>query len=189
MTAQAEKLESLSTRARRWRSALTDAATGPLIVASEIVSLADHWEAYKEEAGGLSCASWLQARVTHRGQALDYFAKRHAAVKLLGEACRRTMHHEVAVYVANQVTSEYRDAVKLMLMRECKAQGGPLTMGQATPRIGKIIGRKSRPRSQIQCKRCERLEKALAAAGVALPDWVMVAEKSVSDERAYTRQR
>jgi hypothetical protein len=168
MTALKEA-ESLAARAGRWRKALADSATGPLIIASEIVQLADEWADHQSETDGLSCTSWLRATLG-RGRSLAWFATRHAAVATLGEACRRTIHHEVACYVARNVPGESRDAVRLMLMRECKAQNNnPLTMAQARRKIEALIGRVSAPRCAAACTRCAHLEQVILAAGLALP--------------------
>jgi len=159
--------EDLGQRARRWKRALADSATGPLIIAPEIVDLAEHWEQYKAEAGGQSCTAWLQSVLT-RGQNYAYFYARHRAVERLGEASRRTMHHEVAVYVTNNVQDQYIDAVKLMLMRECKAQNGnPLTLAQAKPRIHEITGHAAQKREAKGCDRCMELEAKLKEAGIS----------------------
>lgn len=169
MSLQAMPQERLAERAARWRRALADSATGPLIIASEIVKLAEDWESHKTEADGLSCTSWLRATLG-RGRSLAWFARRHAAVVTLGEACRRTMHHEVACYVAQNVTAEHRDAVRLMLMRECKAQNGnPLSIAQAKLKIAQFIGVVRVPRCAVACTRCAELEKVILAAGLTLP--------------------
>lgn len=49
--------ETLEERAKRWNSALSNAAAGPLIIAGEIVELANSWDAYKEEAGGMNATN------------------------------------------------------------------------------------------------------------------------------------
>lgn len=156
--------ENLVQKASRWKRALADAATGPLIIAGEIVELCNNWDAYKEEADGLSASAWLR-QVCGAGRGQAWFYSRHRAVERLGEACRRTMHHEVAVWITNHVTDCHLDEVKLMLMRECKANGGnPLTTPQAIRRIRKITG-KSEPRRR-ECDRCQLLEKILADHGI-----------------------
>lgn len=164
----AARVENLQSRAARWRSALSNADTGPLVIAAEIVALAENWKAFKEEAGGLSCSGWLKA-VFRNGRGLDWFARRHAAVLMLGEAVRRTLHHDVAVYVMQNVTPEHRDAVKLMLIRECRSQNGqPLSPAQAKARIAKIQGAVTNVRRH-GCARCAQLEEALSAAGLRIP--------------------
>lgn len=160
--------EPLLARASRWRSALADAATGPLVIASEVMQLAADWESVREEAAGLDCTTWLRKQFG-AGNSLAWFEVRARAVEKLGEACRRTIHHSVAVWVANNVPEGHVQAVKLMLMREAKANGGnPLTLRMAQPRVREITGR-SEPKKKT-CARCQELEKLLLENGVAPPE-------------------
>jgi hypothetical protein len=168
MVMPANVKENLDAKLGRWRRALADAATGPLLIASEVVSLASHWETVKEEAGGLDCTAFLRHHLGP-GRGLAYFAARHDAVKALGEASRRTMHHEVAVWISRTVPEQYMQQVKLALMRGAREQNGnPLTLQQAKPRVYEITGKPARkPKA---CGRCAELEKLLRNNGVIIPD-------------------
>ena len=146
--------ESLFIRAGRWKKAADDAATGPLIVAQEIVELGKEWKAYRKEAGGLRYTAFLKRYVGHP---LCFFKARAEAVEILGEAARRYIHHDVAQWIVGCVTEEYLEEVKQMLHRESAARGGhPLTAAQAKPLVIKIIGKSTaKPK---RCRRCAALE-------------------------------
>lgn len=156
--------ESLSNKARRWKSALQDASTGPLIIAGEVTSLAERWEEHKREAGGLRCTAWLR-KTFGDGRGLSWFQDRAEAVAYLGEASRRYVHHEAAVWVKNHVPKDSLDKVKFMLRSEQKKNGGnPLTKAQAVRRVNAMLGKgalKSR-----HCKRCQELEAKLREHGI-----------------------
>jgi hypothetical protein len=158
----------------KWRAALTDAATGPLVVAAEVVKLAEDWPAYQEEAGGATATQWLRSTLG-KGQGLPWFARRHEAVKKLGEACRRTWHHEAAVWAAENVG----DDVSLRRLKDAVhdayvANGrNPLTEPQVRGVAAKVLGRAKRGRV---CKGCAEararvalLEETLRKAGLAVP--------------------
>lgn len=164
-----EEPRSLAEVGSKLKSAMGDAAFGPLIVAAEVVELAKHWKAFEAEAGDLSCAGWLQSTLG-RGKDLAFFTRRHDAVKRLGEASRRRIHHDVAVYVLNNVTDEHLRKVKEMLFREYTANGkNPLTLMQAQPRIREVIGSRASTRKRT-CKRCEQLKAILLQHGIDVPE-------------------
>jgi hypothetical protein len=168
----------LPTLAAKWRSALADAATGPLAVAGEVVRMAEDWESYKVEAEGLTASQWL-ANTFGQGKGLPWFNRRHEAVQRLGEACRRTWHHEAAVWVAENV----RDDVSLRRLKDAAHDAyvengrNPLTLGQIHTVAAKVLGHKPAFR-EYQChkpgcgearKRIAQLEAAMRAAGVDVP--------------------
>jgi len=159
---------SLRQRAKRWKDALKQADTGPLIVASEVCSVVDDWERYEQEAKGLNCDAWLK-KVFGGGRGTAWFIRRRDAVKLLGEACRRTIHHEVAVWLVNKRLNKTKlEEVKAMLMRECAANGrNPLSPGMAKQRIFQLIG-KPHKRTRL-CMRCQMLEELLRDNGIDVP--------------------
>lgn len=155
--------EPLEKRLGRWKQALKHAAVGPLVVASEVVALSEEWESYKQEAEGLSCTAWLRSKLG-KGMGLAWFKDRHRAVQVLGESCRRTIHHKMAVWVMNQVPPEKLREVKEELMRGFLENGrNPLTPRQGERRVKKIIGTKATPRV---CGRCLMLEAKLKENGI-----------------------
>ena len=150
-----------------WRKALQDVACGPLIVAHEVVDLADRWDAYREQAGGLDATTWLKRNLNWY---LAWFIERQRAVDKLGEAVRRWMHHEVAVYCSRNVPAEdVREVVKQLRLATKKAGENPLSLPQAKPIIYEVLGR--RPgRQRRTCPRCAVLEALLREHGIEVPE-------------------
>ena len=171
----------------RLRKALSDSATGPLVIAAEIVQLSEAWDqvpdpvpvtsgssamqaeraaSLREQAGGSSCDAWVRAKVAPGG--LAFFTARHKAIERIGEAARRTVHHEVAVWVDRHVSDAQLGEVKQALMRGAKAQNGsPLTKAQAMRVLAKLLGLKPKAHG---CSRCEQLEKVLRESGLEVPE-------------------
>lgn len=111
--------ETLSERALRLRKALVDSATGPLIVAKEIVDIADNWLFYSKEVDGAALNTWLQSTFGHR---IAWFTRRYDAVMKLGEASRRVLDHNAAVWLADAITDAEVKQVMPAVCRERKAQ-------------------------------------------------------------------
>jgi hypothetical protein len=133
---------SLSDYAKRFRDAMSNADTGPLIIASEVVELSEKWDDYRAEAGNLKFTAWLTREMGSQGRGLGFFKKRHEAVIGLGEHIRRSLNHEVAVYIWNSVPEDKKlnvvDALTQAYARNSKC---PLTYGQAAPIINGIVGK------------------------------------------------
>lgn len=164
MPAPAPERQDLNDRIGRWRRALADAATGPLIIAEEIVRMAERWEDFKDAADGLDCSAFLRKHLG-KGRGLPFFKERATAVARLGEAVRRTVHHEVAVWASRNIPPDLIEPCKLELMRGAKEQNGnPLTLQQAKTRLREILGKRT-PRKR-ECERCKELEEQLKAAGL-----------------------
>lgn len=158
----------LGEKASRWKTAMRDRDTGPLVIAKEVVELAADWESYRQEAGGLDCTTWLRTQAFRPGEGLAWWRTRADAAVALGEASRRYMHHDVATYIYRTVPKDKWDEVKMALMRGAKEQNGmPMKLTQARRVIGTIIKRKSVKRA---CVRCAELEKVLAAHGLKAPE-------------------
>jgi hypothetical protein len=169
------KYESLKDYGKRWKAAMKHAATGPLVIAQEIVRVGRQWElvqpvtgkSYREEAGGLSCTTWLQ-EVFGVGHGLGFFERRQRAVERFGEAIRRTVHHDVAKWLLKRVSDKSKDKeVVEMLIREYYANNGnPLSLGQATLRVAVLLGDKAPRAKKDECKRCKELMKILDKYGI-----------------------
>lgn len=149
--------ESLKDFSKRVRAALAAGDTGPLVVAADVISVAGDWERHREETGGLSCTSWLRKEFGP-GHNLAWFTRRHEAVLSLGESVRRTMHHEVAVWIVDAVPADkHAEVVMAVTIAAKKQHGVPLTPPQARrivcPLIGKVRGRKP---ACIECAKHER---------------------------------
>lgn len=150
---------NLSEFSDKLRKCVVSGQNGPLIIAAEVVSLADNWEQYKPEADGLTCTQWL-AGICGAGKGLGWWQRRSEAVAKIGEHARRCIDHNVAVYVADMVSSEHMPAVSKMLVLAMKQNGGnPLTIAQARSRVEKITGKLREKKSCACCRRYEAIMK------------------------------
>lgn len=150
----------LSTIAGRLKTALTDAACGPLMVAGEVVKLAAEWDTHKEEAGDISPTAWLE-KTFGAGKDLAWFQRRADAVEKIGEASKRTWHHEAAVWAASQIRDpKHLTALATKVMEQRKRNGSnPLTLQQVKLLATGIAGRTAQARG---CRKCEELKKRIA---------------------------
>jgi hypothetical protein len=162
-----EKLKDYSSR---WRAACRAGDTGYLIIARDVLDVANRWETYRAEADGKECTTWLRAELGP-GKTLDWFRKRQAAVDALGEDVRRWMHHEVAIWLVAKVTSpDERDVAKRALSLVTRQQkSNPLTKAQAYRVVAGALGWKKDHVSIETCARCAELEEILRANGIAMP--------------------
>lgn len=158
---------NLETVAKKIKSAVSSARSAPLVVAADVMELARNWKAFQEEAEGASCTTWLQS-VGGKGKGLAWWQVRHEAVKYLGEACRRTTDHEVAVWLKNHVPPEYvRQTMAEVRRAQRENNGVEITLAQAKPLIYAIIG-KTRKKKE-KCARCRLLENILRTHGIEIP--------------------
>jgi len=154
--------------------------TGPLVIASDVMSIAEDWDRFKEEAGGLTFSQWITREMGNKQRGLAFFRKRHEAVQKLGEDIRRTFHHEVAVYVVNSVPETAWFAIKSELRLACiRNSGTPRTMGQARPIINKILGRVAQ---QKTCANCDALARRVAELEARLRSEAKVEANAVLTE-------
>lgn len=156
-------MNKLSECAKRWRQSLTDAATGPLIVAKEIVELCQHWERHQEDAGGLTASAFLR-RELGGGRDLAFFNRRVQAIAKLGEDIRRFMHHDVAVWVANNFEGEDLLKVKRAIFFATK-RSAPLSLAQSRAIAFKITNQHTEKKPRV-CASCEELKELLAKHGI-----------------------
>lgn len=148
------------------RAAMDNAATGPLIIAADVMAVAESWELYEEEAKGLSCDGWLKKNIG-RGRGLAFFARRYRAVKFIGEDARRWLHHDAAVWIAQKVPADQCEAVKDALYRAYAKDRTVLSPAQTKAIVMPLIGRNAvRVKT---CKRCQMLEKLMLLNGIAVP--------------------
>lgn len=150
---------TLRERAKHFRKALAQVDTGPLVLAPEVVELAERWGEFEAEADGLSVNGWLR-RELGNGKTLAWFKRRAEAVEKLGEASRRVLHHEVAVYVLQSVPSALWELVVTALAKARLKNGRcALSMKQAERVIREIVGHS--PQKKV-CARCLELEAKVA---------------------------
>jgi len=148
-------MSKLTDVAKQIKSAMEHADTGPLVIAADVVKLSENWKDYKEDAGKMTCSQWLTRELGNRKRNIKYFTARHRAVEALGEESRRMLHHEVAVYIINNVHKDQWDEVKETLYKKCVRNNHcPLSPGQARPIIHQIIGHVP----GRGCPRCAMLE-------------------------------
>lgn len=181
-------MKDLKEIGKRLGKMLGDAATGPLIIARDVLDLNDNWDerpepfpqsngsaavaleheqSLREQAGGVTCDAWVRRELAAGGVA--YFAERQKAVQMLGEASRRTIHHQVAVHLLHKDFAPMQlEKAKLELMRGARSRNGnPLSFAQGLAIIRKIAGHVNKPRC---CERCALLEKMLIENGVEVPE-------------------
>ncbi len=135
-------------------------------MAQEIVELSNDWETHKVEAGGLACTTWLHQTL---GRTLHFFQGRASAVEKLGEASRRYLHHEVAVWLAGRLDDPHEiDAAMRALIAETKRRNGNcLSIQQARIVVGAAL--KWTPKCvKKTCRRCVELEQLLWRHGIGL---------------------
>lgn len=171
MTMTLPQNEPLSVVAARIQKALSGSACEPLAVSESVVRLAQNWPAYREEAGGLSASGWL-TKTFGLGRKLRWFQDRADAVEALGEASRRTWHHEAAVWAAQNVTDEFsrrRLVDSVNKYRIDKNNRNPLSEEQVV-RLAKEIGVWNSRGVGKACAACATKDKAMAAMVKALTD-------------------
>ncbi len=148
---------SLKEFSKKLRETMAMVDTGPLIMAAEVIQLAKDWDQYQEEAGGISVSQYLTGELGSKKKGLDYFNRRQLAVNALGEDIRRTMHHEVAITVAQTVPKDLHEKAKAALTEAyIKNRSCPLSPAQAQPIINKILGRN--PMHRVGCQKCVALQ-------------------------------
>ncbi len=158
---------NLQELATRMKAAVSNGATAPLIVAQDVVQLAAHWDEYKQEAGGVECTTWLQS-ICGGGINLSWWSARNEAVERLGESCRRTTDHHVAVWAARKLDDESIRRAALILRREQKQNHGvPISMMMAR-RVFRAEGLIGKVKHR-HCERCRLLEKTIRELGGEVP--------------------
>jgi hypothetical protein len=174
MTVEVHARQSLAQRANKIKSAMSNADCGPLIAAAEVIDIVDHWDDFRAEAGGIDYAAWLE-RTFGTGRTLAFWQRRHEAVQHLGEASRRTIHHDVAIWVVQSRPPSQWDAIKVALMLARKENGdNAISLGRARILVASQFGAMSRPRGCNACRvrdeRIATLETTLRDAGVPIPE-------------------
>lgn len=173
---QPPRRESLADRANRLRKPLQDAASGPLVIAGEVMAIIENWADYKDEAGGIEASAWVR-QTFGRHVNVPWFARRRAAVQAIGEHARRVWHHEAAVWASEHLSAEELRAVDAAVLRSTKSNGGvPLvrsTVQRLASKQAKVDRIRKAPRTCASCAalkaRCLLLEEALRASGIAPP--------------------
>lgn len=158
----ATKLDELTQKVSRWSAAMRSADTGPLVIAQEVCGVVDNWDAYKHEAGNLTAHAWLESKVFRPGLGARFWRTRARAVEQLGEAVRRTMHHEGAVWVVESVPEDQRAALVFRVHQESKRIAAPVPRSTVQRIYRVMTGAKPKPKV---CGECARLRAKMLAAG------------------------
>ena len=155
----------LGIRLQHWKRALADAATGPLVIAADVCDVADHWEGYRADADGVDATTWLK---TNTGWNLAWFRRRNTAVLRLGEAVRRWMHHEVAVWLLPIPDESVREVVASLRVATHRNNENPISLAVAKPIVNELLHRvpSTEPRA---CPRCKVLVALLEKHGIPVP--------------------
>lgn len=149
-----EPLKDVAARASKM---MADSARGPLIVARDIMAVANSWADYQADADGASCDAWLKATFG-RGHGLAFFDRRNRAVEVLGEDVRRWLHHDAAVWLLQKLPVTSIVAVKKRLYNEHVAQKRVvLSLAQTRTIALEMIGRQ-----HVRAKRCATCAKLQA---------------------------
>lgn len=149
--------------AKRLKKALSDTACGPLVVAKDVVDLADRWGDYGTDTDGMSVSQWL-VKTCGVGKDLRFFARRHEAVERIGEHIRRTWDHDAAVWAAGAI----RDVDHLKRLDEAvvtamRANGGNPLPESAVVRLAKsVLGQGRKLRSRKPCESCVAKDAEIA---------------------------
>jgi len=163
---------SLNARAHLLREKMQDTMRGPLLIAEDVLQIANNWDSYKSEVGDIRFSEWCRSTFGP-GKGLAWFEKRRQAVEFLepkgqGE-CRRTMHHETAVWLAQTLRGLPECDVKKAKDEYLKAYNDqnkvPLEPGQAARLINRVLGRSMRAK---RCSECARLRARVAQLESAL---------------------
>ena len=152
--------------ASRLKATMNASASGPLLVAEEIVGLSQNWENYRTQADGKDCTTWLTTEVTHPGQGLAFFAIRARAVKVLGgRANVHRLDHYAAVWLArDNIPEGYRVGIMTEVHRLYRGRnnGSCVTKGQVVRIAARIM--KKVPTARV-CQRCLALEAQIKKMG------------------------
>lgn len=172
----------LEEKASKWKEALNNAAVGPNFIAKEIVEIADSWDVYREEAGGLSANEWI--RVTLK-RTLAFFRHRYEAFEKLGEGNRRSIHHAVAVQIVNSVPQPlWRKCVEELVKAKNANRGNVVEFEHAQPILAAIRGPSRRRRS---CRKCAELEARILELESLLDEQTMPSPDKSGPSLVVTR--
>lgn len=155
----------LQALAKRLRATMNASASGPLMVAGEVVEIAANWDNFRSEADGKDCTTWLRSEVGP-GCGLPFFEARHRATVALGRQNAQRLHHEAAVWLVGNVPEQYR----LPVMSDChklyrdpkRNNGACVTRAQMKRIADKVMERV--PQHRV-CERCKRLEEQVRQMG------------------------
>lgn len=159
----------LSVIGKRIKTAMADAARGPLIIARDVAALVENWDQYRSEAEGRSVSQWLES-VDRPGHDKAWFLRRANAVAKLGEHARRTWDHEALVWAVDAFDDVSLRRLDKQVRAESEKLGGCVLGKNSVQRIARELGL-MKPRAPTKvCARCADLEKLLKEHGIVVPE-------------------
>ena len=167
---QAINIGRLSVLADKIKQTSSDEARGPLVVASDIVTVCERWPEYIGETGCKTAAEWLRGLVG-AGRGPAFYERRHRAVQRIGEHARRVWHHDAALWAIDR----FGDDVTLkrldrQVQAETREGGGVPLRPLQVKRIARKLGLTKPVAEKRVCARCDEMAKVLRAAGLEVPE-------------------
>jgi hypothetical protein len=154
----------LESRVKEWKRLMSDVDCGPLAIAHEVVELANRWEAegFHKSTRFRNVTAFLSSEFG-RKKGLAYFTARASAVDALGEHIRRSLNHQVAIWIYNKVPQVHRDTVVRACIEDRKNNGSNcVSLSRAKVLATQICGSFTQAREKC-CPRCG-FPKELASA-------------------------
>jgi len=166
--------KSLAERVVRWNQIMRQEATGPLLIAPEVVEVIDSWDSLSAQAGGVSVGAWLKGVFGHSGRNTKYWRDRFDAVASLDvrndRSVARTMHHLAAVWLAGMPADGSRKKVLQEVYVLCRSQKHePVTLHQVKRVYYEIVGKPARAPKK-ECGECARLRALLKKHGISVEE-------------------
>ena len=150
-------MSTLSEKLKGWKRVMSARSSGVLHISIEICEVARNWEAYKDEAEGLTANEWIRK---YLDKSISFFERRAEAVAFLErEDVRRWMDHEVAVWLYHQnYPKEINDKIVDELYRITLARGSNAQSLGVGIRVAYAIA--GHTQASKQCPRCLKLREA-----------------------------
>lgn len=152
--------EDIVSKIKNWQKVLRDSATGPLMIAQEVVAGEESWDMKANK--GVSYSSALE-RALGKGRDLSFFRRRAYAVNRLGGMRNaRMFHHQAAVWFHSKVPREKTEmALKICADQFNRNHSCPLAQNTLFRILGQVCG--IPPKTRIHhCVSCEEKDKQLA---------------------------
>lgn len=167
---------NLRERTGRIRSALRDAASGPLFAAADVLAIAKEWDALRvsdaDAAQFETFGEWLRARLSHPEAWWRVRAEAATRLTSLGSpspsrSSLQCWDHTAAVWACGRIglNDAQLEELHRAVVKEWLANNRlPLSYDQVRLLAQKLLGNVTAcgPRQQKGCPKCERLEAILS---------------------------
>lgn len=168
--------ESIKQIARRLQAGLKDS---DVAVSVEVMKLAQNWDAYREEAGGLEIDAWLVKEVDP-GRNFDWYRKLAEASEWIGKVIAGNLRSEALRWLWNRVrpSDAKLDGIRQLLRAEyMRNRGAPVGLSQVKRLCSEYVAKKpegkrgaslreARESAGRLAERIVRLEAQLREAGI-----------------------